>query len=442
MRSLKPVLIILVLIPVLVIGGIKGYMHYKLKHSVDKLVRQSRMFADLSYGSLSTSLNGKLGVHNISIQIHGLDDVIHIDAVEYTPPNLWFMLKDANKVERGELPKSMKLAITGLNLDLYGDITDKLEAVVNQINNEAQGINHLCGGRLFFGPREYREMGYEEMTADMSIGYQYDDLNSEIVIEANTLTHDVGAGKLRAVVAGITDSRITRLMHAKEEPRLSQMKFTYTDKSYVPRFVKMCAKASKLSRQEYINEEVKQKPAYFSNAWGIVPGDGLRAAYKDFLDNPQTIEVSMELPESVALDKIDMFKTEDIPALIDLKVAVNGKAVQNLSFSFDGKSRIDLEDSLSGMFSNKKGKKKKKPLVVKKYDKKLLHFHPVHVSKLRKHIGQYVRLHLDGDKRREGVLVKIQGNILYLSKRMSGGEFSVRVRSSRVKKAEVKEIKN
>jgi hypothetical protein len=125
-------------------------------------------------------VKGSLAVEDISIRIHGMDDELRIKAVRYQTPNLLYLVQANKQFEQGRIPESLSLSVEGLNIDLFGEFTDRLEQMVNEMNFQLHGVNPLCGGRLFFGPRELRDMGYEEIRGDMQIGYYYDAANAQI----------------------------------------------------------------------------------------------------------------------------------------------------------------------------------------------------------------------------------------------------------------------
>ncbi len=436
MKSLKQILIAIILIPLLIIGGIKGYMHYQLKSNLEQLARQFSVFGTFEYGDISTSLSGRLSVENIRLRFHDLNDVIRIKAVHYSPDSLWFLLTKGDKLKQGYLPESMQLAVEGLNMDLFGDITEKVEDVINELNFQMKGVNPLCGGRLFIGPREYREMGYEELTTDFSIGYLLDMQNQQLLIDIKSNVKDMVAAHIRATVSGISDTRLSRLYANPNPPRLKQISMQYIDKSYTRRFVKMCAELSNLSKQEFIEAEANQKPIYFASTWGIIPGAGLRQAYKRFLSNPGKVEFSMELPESVELKNIDLFKAEDIPQLLKLKLVVNGENINDLSFKFYSGKRPQLGKDIKHLFG-KEEKTSEAPAKATKKKKPQKRYREVSARRLPKYIGRQIRLVTDNGKHREGTLTSITDNTLHIRQNVYKGTFEMTVPLSRVKKAEV-----
>ncbi|NNF95479.1 MAG: hypothetical protein HKM94_00955, partial [Halobacteria archaeon] len=325
MEKLKYFVLGLLVVVVLAYGGVKAYMYYSLKNKMDLLAQQFSLFGQLKYGDLTNSVKGSLAVEDLEIRIHGMDDELRIKAIRYQTPNLLYLLQANKKFEEGRIPESLSLSIEGLNLGLFGEFTDRLEQIVSELNFQLQGVNPLCGGRLFFGPRELRDMGYEEITGDIQIGYRFDPANAHIVVDITSSTQDMAAARIQGIIERISDTSFISMMQPGHQPRLGKVTVNYTDQSYTKRHTEYCAGLSKLGLNEYIAAEANQQPVYYSYTWGIVPGLALRQAYGAFLTNPGQIDVSLELPESVTPDNVRLFKPEDIPGLLNLQVSVNGE---------------------------------------------------------------------------------------------------------------------
>lgn len=433
--KLKYILLGIVLAPLLLYGIVKLYLNYQLNDFMDTLAKRGRPFVSIKHGAVSTSLSGEASVHDVNIYISNTDDVVRIDQVTYNTPNIWYLLRDLGRVDNNKTPMSLHLNLKGLRMDLYGNLTDKMEDTINSLNLDLTGVNKLCGGRLFMGPREYRDMGYEEIIIDGDIGYDVDDITEEIAINMDLSFRDMGSYHLATVVSGFNGSPFAASVPHPHKPKVGAFKISYTDKSYAKRFVKYCSGLSKMSEAEFIAAEAAQSPAYFANLVGFVPGPGIRAAYKDLLSNPGKIEVTLEWPEAVEPENLHLYKPKDIPRLLNLAVLVNNKPVQDLSFSFyDGKT-LDVGRRFTDMMGS--DGKPKQTVVKKKPRQGRPKYYPVTPSRLTKYVGEDVRLIVKGNTHRDGRLIKIKGNIAYVRKRLSGGNYTMQVSLNRIQTAEV-----
>ena len=437
MQKLKFFFLGLLVIAGLAYGGIKAYMYYSLKSEMDQLARQFSLFGQLEYGGLSTSLAGSLSVHDLSLRVHGMDDEVRVKTIRYQTPNLWYLLQDSKQFEKGRIPERLSLGIEGLTLDLFGEFTDRLEEVISELNFQLQGVNPLCGGRLFFGPSELRDMGYEEISGDLHIGYRFDAPNAQIIVDITSSTRDMAAVSMQGIIDGISDTSFMSLIQAGSQPRLRGVTINYTDQSYTRRQVEYCAGLSKLQPNEYIEAETNQQPVYYGYLWGIVPGPGLRQAYRTFLSNPGQINLSFDLPESVNPDTVDLFKPEDIPGLLNLQLSVNGDAVTDLSFSFYEGQQLDVGSKFETLFAQPGAAPAPRTNREKKIVRYETRYHVVPVAGLKKYVGEEVRLQTSSGKARLGFLVNIGSNTAQVEQRVHGGKFTMQVPVGSITKAEV-----
>ena len=437
MQKLKFFVLALLVITGLAYGGIKAYMYYSFKNEMDQLARQFSLFGQLEYGGLSTSLTGSLRVHDISLRVHGMDDELRIKTLGYHTPNLWYLLQDSKQFDRGRIPQRLSLSIEGLTVDLFGEFTDRLEEMNSELHFQLQGINPLCGGRLFFGPRELRDMGYEEITGDMQIGYRFDAQNQQIIVDISSSTRDMATVSMQGIIDGVSDTAFMSFIQPGAQPRLSRITVNYTDQSYTRRQVEYCAGLSKLQPNEYIEAEANQKPAYYGFLWGVVPGPGLRQAYRAFLTNPGQINLSLELPESVNPETLHLFKPEDIPGLLNLQLSVNGEAVTDLRFNFYEGQQLDMGSKFKQVFAQPDATPAPQPSREKKIVRQETRYHVIPVSGLKKYVGEEVRLQTSSGQPRMGFLIKIGSNVAHVEQRVHGGKFTMQVPMGTITRAEV-----
>lgn len=435
MRLLKFILVVFVVAPLLLYGAVKVYLYYQLSEYMDRVSARSNPFVNLEYGDVSTSLSGEASVHDLRILVMGTDDVVEINKVTYNTPNIWYLLRDLGEIDNNQVPMSLHLSIQGLSMDLYGDLTDKMEDAINNINLDLIGVNTLCGGRLFIGPREYRDMGYDEIVVDGDIGYDADSITQEIALNMDFTVRNMGTVHLSTIINGFNGTAFATRVSRAHNPRVGIFKLNYSDNSYHKRFVKMCSELSKMSEAEFITAEVNQSPAYFANLWGIVPGPGLRDAYKEFLSDPGTIDVTLQWPDAIEPQNLQLYKPQDIPELLNLTLAVNNKPVSDLSFNFYNGKTLDVSNRFTKLLGSD-GRPEAKP-VKKKTVKYKERYYPIAPSSLSKYVGEDVRLVVKGDMPRDGRLIRMNGNIAYVQKRLSGGNYTMQVATGRIKKAEV-----
>ena len=433
--KIRTLLIILIAVPLLAYGSVKLYLHAKVDDFMTHLAQHHLApLATLRWGAIETSLTGEASVHDIRIDLRHPPDTLTIERITYDTPNMWFLMRDLGEINNDRIPESLHLRMQGLRLDLYGDLTDQFEQLVNGVNLDLAGVNRLCGGRLFMGPRELRDMGYEAIVIDADLGFDIDTITEELTWSLQLAARDMFALQVKNTFDGFLGTPLQALVPTPHPLRAGPLRIRVADRDYVRRMVTYCARLSDMGISEYIQEEAAQPDAYFANLWGIVPGPGLREAYRRYLAEPRTIEVSLEWPEDTSPDSLALFKPEEIPALLALQVRINDQPVTDLAFRFQPGKQTRLASRFRRLFADDPppapAPRPRKPRYEERY-------HAVEPTRLGDYLDHQVRLHTDKGQRREGTLIRLSGNIAYVQQTIHHGEFVMQVPLSSVQRAEV-----
>ncbi|MGI9320888.1 MAG: hypothetical protein ACR2O5_05695, partial [Thiogranum sp.] len=70
--KLKNLVVFMLLAGGVAYGGVKGYIHYKVKKQVDRLVTTAAPFADIAYGSLGSDLQGRVMINDLVVYPRGV----------------------------------------------------------------------------------------------------------------------------------------------------------------------------------------------------------------------------------------------------------------------------------------------------------------------------------------------------------------------------------
>jgi len=179
--KIRTLAIVLVAVPLLAYGSVKLYLNSRIDDLMTRLAEGPlRPVATLRWGDIETTLSGEASVHDIRLDLRRPADTITIERITYDTPNIWYLMRDLGDVQNNRVPSSLHLRTEGVRLDLYGELTEQLEQVINELNLDLAGVSKLCGGRLFMGPRELRDMGYDAVIFDADAGIDIDNITEEI----------------------------------------------------------------------------------------------------------------------------------------------------------------------------------------------------------------------------------------------------------------------
>jgi hypothetical protein len=204
------------------------------------------------------------------------------------------------------------------------------------------------------------------------------------------------------------------------QPLLRAFDVVYQDLSFTDRLKRYCTQASGLSVEKYIESEVNRFAADYRTQWGLVPGPGLRQAYREFLTKPG--EVRLQITPSVELDMqaLQLFKPEDIVSMLNLSVSVNGKAVTDLSMlpAPSTPTRPAPSPAAAPGFVASE-------------------FRAVPTPDLDRHIGKTVRLHLTHGGTREGRLLQVLDGMARVERHLPGGTMALAIPLRQIERVEV-----
>lgn len=432
---------ILLLVILVAYAAIKGLVYYKFKNGVDTVSNKMRMFATLRYGGISSSLlDSSVTLKNVSFLINGLDDGVNIDSVTLRTDDIGYLLKGFD-FKGDDLPEHISISIKGSKVDLYGSMIEKMDELVNELNDVPTGlVTSPCSNKLYLGAADYRQMGYDILNSDIEFAYNFTAQGIQLTYDLTT--RDFGTINMAIKMTG--PSRPSAMAFKINPPQLTEISLAYHDLSYIQRSNEYCARESNRDIAKYIEAEVNKPDKAYIFEWGFVPGPGLKQAYKEFLTNPGTISLTMHPPADFSPATLGLYKAEAIPTLLDMKLSINEKPVSDLSFSFsadDTEEIASLQDRISNFKNILQKDDKKTPLAQQPTKIKKTtpaRYHEVNVAALKDHLDDKVRIYTKKSKQiRTGRLDKITSSALHVTQNVHQGKFTMIIPKADVQKVEV-----
>lgn len=418
-------------------GGLKIYLHHRYASALDEAIQGASPFVEIRYKDLSTTLGGELVVEDITITPRAeYTDQFQIEAVRLVTTGLKDLMNIGQSVERGEFPRSLRLAVEGLEVPLDGFIMGQLDDAAEAVNARiAHYVPPGCGDIQHIGPRYYPDLGYHRIVSDFSLGYQIDESESEIEMNMRGATRGMGSVSLRMVMSGFASpSMQAALMSGPPTPSFIEM--TFRDNSYTSRVTEFCAARSKLSVEEYIDKITRRDAAYYALTWGVIPSEGVLEAYRKFLKSPGDVRIVMDPGSAIDTTSLALYRPEDLPALLGLVVYVNEEFVEDFGFrgppprleqlreALLSSDPLTAEEEVDAIEANTA------PRVMPRY-------HKVRVRELPEHIGRRVRVHTTQGVVREGRLSRVKGGQIVAKTNTHGGSMEYIVPVGRVRRVEV-----
>lgn len=440
MKGLAKLLGVVALIVGAVYGGIKSYIYYQTRDTVQGLVKTVAPFVTIEYGGISSDLwSGTVRVEQIKFSPTGINDSVRVGAARVSAGNLRHLFRLIQRAKDRAPPDRLGLALHEVRVDLNGDLVrtaDRFIAMAAQANPAVAPAAH-CGYQSTADLAILRRLGYDALVLDAEFDYDFN--------KSAEMAKLVGTVKLHDMTRAAFDMKLVGLQaqpaDARAKPQLREFGVVVEDLSYNDRLKRFCAQAAKLSEQEYIAVETGPQSMFFKQL-GITPGSGLQQAYRGYLSKPGgTIELRVRPSEDLDPSSLKLFKPTDILAMLNATLSVNGKHVQDLSFEIgpvlmaqarpEPKTDSDVKQPPPALKSSSA------PATASTREPAADEFRVVQVTELNRYLNRYVRLHERGQSPREGTLVQMNGRVATLERRYGTGNVVVKVPLPRVDKAEV-----
>ena len=417
----------------------KAYVYYKTRSTVDRMVAQASLFGDLKYGGIGSNLsNGTVQVDRLVFTPRGISDTVTVRSLSLSTGSFTTLLNLIRQADAKKPPESLIMRFDDLRLAADGEIL-QLANRLSQASAAAADVRNAsphCGNQSTNGLAIIPRLGYDALTIDGTIDYRADKGSRTFVMNTEFAIQDMARVKTHVAFAGADG-----MPAFTKSPTFKEFDVTYKDLSYKDRVKRFCAKAANISEEEYLQAELDH--GVIQRHFGIVPGPGLREAYRDFLQTPKA-EVRLQIYPTEGFDPraVTLYRPEDVLRQLNAELSVNDKLVEDLSFEFgvpkqaSEKPRAPVETADIATASKKAAMPPRVHSNVAASEPQ--EYRAIQVSDLGRYLNHYVRLHERDREPREGVLTQVSDGIAHVERRYGTGKMTVKVRLRSIARAEVR----
>ncbi len=300
-------------------AGTKYYLHSEVSDAMDLAVLMASPYAKLEYEGVESTVTGELTVVGVKVQVNGFEDPLLIDRIGIDTPSFLSLLTltDFNDLMREGMPSSIGFLVEGLHMPADADYYRALYDFSMQARgiSDDSGAAAECTGKYGLSPATLEGLGYDEQVFSMSMAAHSG--RTSYTIEMSTRSEAMWDFEAVFTMDGDMTSELSR--GAAFRPRLSDMQIEYTDRSLNERIRAYCG------RRGLSDAETRQAQLdafnYFGESNGVVFDDFILGPYQEFLDGKSTLVVTAKPNEPIALSQIDLYKPEDVPALLNLEAS-------------------------------------------------------------------------------------------------------------------------
>ena len=320
---MKNLVVTVILIGVLGYFGAKFYVHHEVSSNLDMALAMVQPFADIQYDGVSSTMGGELSINGVSARFGSFHDRLEIDSVSLVTPSFWHLLKLSDMGQQmggsdAKVPDELGFALTGMRADLSDDFMKVLSKASRDAAPEIDEDNTAaqCVGKYGFSMTTLRRLGYKDLVMSMSVGYQQED--GKVLLDMWVDVDDMYAMKIDMTLDGALTPQA--LASNTYRPRMIDGRLEYQDQSLLEKTRALCRRQG-LSDDEILAAELDAfQAAGIEN--GIAFDEFVVIPYQKFLAGGSKFVLTAEPNEPINLSQIDLYRPEDVPALLNLSAQV------------------------------------------------------------------------------------------------------------------------
>jgi hypothetical protein len=406
-------------------------LHFHITRQIDRelasVASQVAPFATLDWGSIQIHPSGQIRIRDLSLAPHMVAGELRIGQLAFTAPNLIELLQATREFDQGRLPPALGLSIRSLQVPIEGSGLERMEIPVSTgLPFEAAG----CEGRDVLNIGDLPNLDIWNLTGDVSIDYRLLGNGESMTLRVSSFTQYMAGLHLDARLHLGSASRDRDLLaRAWSMARLEKALISYRNLGFRDRLDRFCAGRMDMTPQQFREHHL----AAWLAAWtarGLAPDAGVVAAYRDFVNDPRDIELTLEPEQRMPLTAFTRLEREQL--LDELKPSVSVNAGRAASVRFDVVP-IQLSPFTAPQALEAESEERVEATTRRR------NWVEAPVAGLTGRVGEFIRVTTSGGERINGELVEMDGEYLHVRIRGTGG-FHIRpISRQRIASVEVRD---
>ncbi|PHS24690.1 MAG: hypothetical protein COA83_07560 [Methylophaga sp.] len=429
---MKKLIGVLVVIAVLSLVSAAAYIYFSSKSAVDSLIESAQPFANVNYQRFSNPMDGSISIHGVTIG----DDYgssVDVGSIELKMDSVLDYINFEKKITSGEILPKLQLQINHLYADL--DFIKKIQgssdrSAFETINAYIDALG--CGDVKTIGTEQLSDLGYSGLDSSVNLNFEYNKSLATVTMEFDYIMHGMSSFLVKTSIPYI----YTAQDFADLNNKVGNLVFELQDLGYNESIIEHCSLESELERDVYIEQHLQQLKNYLTKA-NIQLSDDLYAAYRAYFVDKATLTFTSQPDSAVNLQYINLYKTEDWPAVLGLSIAVNDDPVNDVTFSWNKDTVIkNLMNAREGVELAKidDDEARDPQTRSKQVLRNKTHFE-IPVSDLDKYIKSNVKLETKLGKTYTGYIKGVTRSQVIVVIRLKGGKAEIPVGTNKIAKA-------
>ena len=311
----KNVFISVIMLGLVGYGGLKAYMYYKAKKDIDMVLAPARMFMQVEYDRIATSVFGPVGIKGLKFRIPQIDEEISFGEV------MLEKFDHEGELTKGFVPHRIRFTMNDMRMNV--SLLEKMEKFSEQAKQRRdiqtdetpEVIRRLGYGPLYKKLDDLRGLGYDRIVADLSFDMQFNAAAKEATIIFRQNMETFGDMSVMVKMADMSSNINSAVLGVK----VKEVKMEFTDDSYVERIFKMFAKEKNTEAVQLRQQVIAGLEDEFASKEIKLNKDAIKNL-KSFMQDPKKLTVTMYPFQPVGVESIKHYKPGDVPMLLNLQV--------------------------------------------------------------------------------------------------------------------------
>lgn len=401
---------------------IKLSLWLSVRSIMDDAITRLSPFADISYGGITSSFDGRVGLERLVIRVPMLNDSVRVEHAQLKFNGLGELLRFKERLNEGKFPEQMAINLKGLALDVHGPFMQQLydKPAERSLFTAMSEVN--CGKVRFIGTTELLDMGYRTFETDAEVSYRFAPASKTLNFSLSSDTRDMGEMKVSMALANVSDNPGDMRVHP---PELNLVTVEVNDNQYQRKVQEYCAGKLGQTTEVYLKTAVEQFDKVLRSQRIALDAPVLEA-YGRYLKDPQSLTLEIKPNEGISWDGLQFYEPKDVLGMLHPALLINGTLVTPLGFAwFDpaaGKEVMPNDLVVAEKVESKASTQQ---------------YEFVSVASLPEYAGKRLQFITHDSAYYQGVLRKVENGKAYLTVQLGTGSAEMSLRLDKIDKVRV-----
>ncbi|WP_305956007.1 hypothetical protein [Pseudomonas sp. 2FG] len=309
---------------------IKLSLWLSVRSIMDDAIGQLSPYMDISYGGITSSFDGRVGLEKVDVRVPALGDSVRVAHAELKFNGLGELLRFKERLAEGKFPEQLAVSLKGLALDVHGPFMQQLYDLPAERSVFTAMSEVACGKVRNIGTTELLDMGYRTFESDAQFSYLFQPGAQKLTFNLTSDTREMGELRLGLSLANMSEKPGDLRVNP---PKVALVTVELNDNQYQRKVQEYCAGKLGQSTEVYLKTAVEQFDRVLRSQRVALDSPVLEA-YGRYLKDPQSLRLELNPSEGMTWDGLQFFEAKDVLAMLRPTLLINQQLVTPLGFAW------------------------------------------------------------------------------------------------------------